>query len=413
MMEMKRALRVLFKTVIVLLLLPLILVYGIFLYVKFINPGAEQTMKETTEILEQKRSAGNGFGGEPGLQILDSGYRSERFFWMDSDHLIFQTNYNANFAEKSGKVYVWELTTNIIKPLFCDCFIAAFRGERFYFLRRSEDRLNLQGLRGADHFESKLYELEDRWITDGEVNIADALNRPSEKYGVTWSEGSVPAFRVRQEFRNEQGAPDHRVLHLPEWGWILRMPRTGPDYWDQSVPEMGFIDLDGEIYSEQPGTKVGAMIDIPAREYPGLKVIYMEYLDLYWLANNVYGDLSKTRAMGFIDHEGIFSPYLWPDSWGQYYAIPVPTRKGLFWSGLDYRENKSGGGEKGAFIRDFTGQIHEVIEGAAIALKISPDGCQVAFFNTLSEEDRSSSSLKMFNACNSTLENGVISDVEY
>ena len=74
MMEMKRALRVLFKTVIVLLLLPLILVYGIFLYVKFVNPGAEKTMKETTEFLEQKRSSGNGFGGESGLQRATISY---------------------------------------------------------------------------------------------------------------------------------------------------------------------------------------------------------------------------------------------------------------------------------------------------------------------------------------------------
>lgn len=413
MMEMKRALRVLFKTVIVLLLLPLILVYGIFLYVKFVNPGAEQTMKETTEFLEQKRSAGNGFGGEPGLQILDSGYRSERFFWMDSDHLIFQTNYNANFAEKSGKIYVWDLTTNIIKPLYCDCSINGYRGNQLYFLKRSEIKGSSQGALGANRFASELREFEDRWILDDEVNITDALEPPSVKYGVSWMGESLPSFRVRREFREEQRAPDHRILHLAEWGWVLRMPRTGPDYWGQSVPEMGFIDLGGEIYSEQPGTKVGDMIDLPAREYPGLQVIYIEYLDLYWLANNVYGDLSKTRTMGFVDRKGIFSAYLWPENWAQYYAIPVPTRKGMFWSGIDYREKKSGGGEKGAFIRDSNGQIHKVIEGAATAIKMSPDGCQIAFFNTLSEEDRSKSSLKNFNACNSTLENGVISDVEY
>ena len=308
---------------------------------------------------------------------------------------------------------MWDLTTNIIKPLFCDCSINGFRKNELYYSKRSEINGNLRGARGADLFASELLEVADRWILEAEINISDAIEPPSDKYEVFWRSEGRPWFRVRQEFRTDRSVPPHRFRYLSEWGWILRMPKVGPDYWDQSAPEMGFIDLDGEIYSGQPGTKIGDMIDIPAREYPELKVVYVEYLDLYWLANNVYGDLSKTRTMGFVDHEGIFSPYLWPDSWAQYSGIPIPTRKGIFWSGIDYRENNSGNGGNGAFLRDVKGEIHKAIEGSAIAIKMSGDGCQVAFFNTISEQDRSKSSLKIFNACNSKIENEVIEDVKY
>lgn len=413
MSRVNRILRVLFKTAVVLLLLPLMLVIGIFLYVKFVNPGAEQTMQEMTEFLEQRKSPGNGFGGEAGLQIMDSDYQSERFFWIDSNHLVFQTRSNVYFPEKSQKVFVWDLASNTIKPLPCDCSIQGFRENALYFLKKSTADATPEGILHADRFSAELRELDDRWAIDGEVNISETLELPSDKYGISWMGESVPSFRLRQEFRSKAKAPDHRFLHLPEWGWILRMPRTGPDYWDQSIPEMGFIDLGDEIYAEQPGIKVGEMIGLHPREYPDLRIVYVAYLDRYWLANTVYGDLSLTRAMGFISPEGVFTAFSWPDSWPQYSGIPMPTKKGIFWSGKDYREKRLGGGGKGAFIRDAKGHVHKVIQGTAIALKMSPDGCEVAFFNTLSEEDRSKSSLKNFRVCSSTIKNEVIEDVKY
>lgn len=411
MKTMKRILTLMFNTAVVLLLLPLMLVFAVFLYAKFVNPGAEKTMEEMTEFLEQRKLPDNGFGGEHGLKITDSGYSSERFFWMDSSHLIFRTNRTASAPKEKMKVLVWDLAVDIIKPLDSDYFISGFRDDKLFFVKRNEVRSKQARAQRYDYFEAEIHELEDIWVVQSEESLTDKQQPPSEQYELTWSGGSLPSFRVKREFREELDLPDHRFKYLWEWGWILRMPRSGPDHWGQSVPEMGFINLGGEIYAEQPGIKVGEMIGLPPREYPDLRIIYIAYLDRYWVANTVYGDLSLTRAMGFVGRDGVFTPYIWPENWPQYSGIPMPTRKGVFWSGKDYRE--SGGIDKGAFIRDSAGLVHKVIQGTAIAIKMSPDGCQVAFFNTLDEKDRSKSSLKNFSVCSSLIENEVVEDVEY
>ena len=410
---MKRILKLLIKTALVLLLLPLMLVFAIFLYATFVNPSAEKTMQEMTEFLEQRKSPGNGFGGEAGLQISDSRYASEKFFWMDSSHLIFRVKATVKAPEDGGKVFIWDVSADTIKPLDSNYAISGFRDNKLYFVRRNEDRSTRAQAPRYDYFSAEIRELEDRWVVESEENYTDKLQLPSEQYELSWVGESFPSFRVKREFREELGVPIHRFKYMWEWGWILRMPKLGEKYWGQSVPEMGFIDLDGKLYADQPGRKVADIIDLPAREFLGLRLVYVAYLDRYWLANTVYGDLSKTRIMGFVDRDGDFSPYLWPDGWLQYFAIPLPTRKGVFWSGIDYRKNKSGSSLKGAFIRGYNGRIHKVIEGAAVAMRMSADGCKVAFFNSLSEEDRSKTSLKIFNACSSIIGNRVIENVKY
>ena len=88
---MKRIMKILLKTAIVLLLLPLFIVYALFIYAKYINPSAEDTMKEMTEFMERRKLPGNGFGGEEGMIVIDSDYRSEKYFLIDNERQFFVT----------------------------------------------------------------------------------------------------------------------------------------------------------------------------------------------------------------------------------------------------------------------------------------------------------------------------------
>ena len=117
--------------------------------------------------------------------------------------------------------------------------------------------------------------------------------------------------------------------------------------------------------------------------------------------------------MGFIDDKGDLTPYAWPKGWPDYFFIPLPTRKGMFWSGLDHRNISSGPSRKGAFLQGASKKIHKVIQGATTALTLSPDGCFVAFYNNLDDGDQRKSSLKVFDACNSTENDKVLDYVDY
>ena len=136
---MKRVLKILFKTAIVLLLLPLFVVFGLFIYAQYINPDAEDTMKEMTEFLDKSKLAGNGFGGEEGIRVLDSKLRSsKKFFWIDKENVLFRTDINANGRKDIQRNYVWNTETDSIKPLSVNGPVSCFFNNNLYHAKPSE-----------------------------------------------------------------------------------------------------------------------------------------------------------------------------------------------------------------------------------------------------------------------------------
>lgn len=410
---MKRFLKFLIKATIVILLLPLFVVFAIFLYGTLVNPEAQRTMEKMTDFLEDRKAGGNGFGGDRGFPIRDTGYNTERFYWMDDDHIVFQTNYSSSNPERDNKVFVWDLQSESFKPVPCDCNILGFREGKIYFARRYEDNPSQYGPRGSHYFSATLQELDDDWIVIDAVNLTDTIRPPSEKYRVGWRVGGQYTYSVKNEFREDLDSPRHKTRLMPEWGWVLRLPWTGPEFWDQSVPEMGFIDLGGQVYAEQAGTKVGDLPDLPPRQLSSIRVVYVPYLEAYWLAADVNSDVSKTTYLGLINRQGEILPYSWPIHWPTYDSTPLPARKGVFWSGLDYRESSAQHNGYGAFLRDADNRIHKVIQGSTVKLTLSPDGCKIAFYNNLDKRDRSKTSMKVFDACQSTANDEVLRDVTY
>lgn len=410
---MKRVLKMFFKTAIVLLLLPLIVVFGLFIYAQYINPDAEDTMKEMSEFLEKSKLPGNGFGGEEGMKVIDSGYRSEKYFWLDNERLVFQKSYSAYDSKDVQKTHIWNIRDNLIKPLSCDCSIINFYADRLHYARFSETKTLPNGKKKADRFQATVVELKDQWVLENQVNEEELLGASADRHELAWGIDGKPWFRIRSDLRNDHDVPRHRFLYLWEWGWILRMPWVGPEHWNQTRPEMGFFDIGGNLYFGQPGKKVSDLLSMPAREYPGLKVRYIHFLEKFWLANTVYGDLKRKRIMGFIGRDGIFQELAWEDGWLEYSGIPLPTRKGIFWSGKDFRTTGSNPYFNGAYIKDGKDQIRNVVVGSAISSRLSDDGCKVAFFNTPDEGDRTSASLKVFNVCQSSINAKEMQDANY
>ena len=120
-------LKILLKVVIVILLLPLFIVYGIFLYAMYLQHSAEIYKQNLDKSLAELSSTGNGFGGEAGFSIQDSGYRARRiFFWIDNQNIVFVDDSKTDPEKKEQRVYVWNTENNTTKPLKLDGYVNCF-----------------------------------------------------------------------------------------------------------------------------------------------------------------------------------------------------------------------------------------------------------------------------------------------
>jgi hypothetical protein len=395
-----------------LLLFPLIVFCGLFTYGKYMTHVAQERLDAIDVQQERAMKTGNGFGGDPGMEILDSGYRSEKFFWIDDDNLVFETQLMANTPEGIRRQYVWNTRERTIKPLIIEGAISAFYDGKFHYAQFSDTEVLRNGRKKSDRFQSTLKELGDSWVIENRENMEDVLDPPPERYELAWHEGK-PWFYLDPKLRTESDIPKHRFEYMWEWGWILRKPWDGPQYLDQTYPEMGFFDIGGTIYADQEGVKVADLVDLPVNDLVHLVLVYVGFLDKYWLANRFYGGKPKQKFMGFLGRDGKFQEVELLDSWPGYSGIPLPSRKGLFWSGQDYRLVSPSPYDNGAFIRDRDGGIHKAIKGSALRSQLSSDGCRVAFFNPPRPDSRSGASLKIFNVCQSTMDGKELTNVDY
>jgi hypothetical protein len=411
---MKRLFKLLLTTTIVLLLLPLFVVFGLFIYGSYFNPDFEQTMKDMTAFLEKTGASGNGFGGEDGFVILDSGRSASKiFFWIDNENLIFSLAFNKGLESSNHRNFVWNTRTDTSKPLRIDGPITCFREGSLYHVLEPKVKDSTNEAKRGELLRSTLKELDDEWVVVSTERIREMWKPPSPRHDLQWSRKCKPWFPIRPKYRISTDAPEHRFTYLAEWGWILRMPNAGPQYWEQRIPKMGFIDLGEDVYYGQKGTPVAGLIDLPAADLPSLELIYINYLDKYWLANRLFRDITKTKFLGFISRSGEIQALEWPAHWPEYSGIPLPTKKGLFWSGKDYQKAAPSREESGAFVLGETGAIHKVIHGITLRESLSANGCNVAFINSPRDGDRSAATLKVFKVCSSTLHGQELQDAKY
>ena len=409
---MKKLFTLVFKTTVVLLLLPLFVVFGLFIYAQYVNPGAVDTMKAMTEKLE-KSASGNGFGGEEGFVVLDSMFKSsKKYFWLDNKNILFRTDFSAYSPKDVQRNYVWNTEEDSIKPLALDGSLSCFFEEKLYYASPSEAKTLPGGSVRAQVYQSELREIDNKWTVESSQNIESIWPRPSEDYDLYWSDECQPQFIEKPDLRSGNRSSAYRIKYASEWGWILRVPRVAPTSPTNKIPKVGLFDLNGEAYFGQRGRKVAGLSPSLSTDLSNLHLTYIGFLDRYLLANKLYGDRAKSKILELVDRNGKFQHIAALDDWLAYTDIPLPTRKGIFWSGKDYRMQNPSPTDTGTFLKDRGGRIHKVARGEAFGGALSSDGCSVAFFNP-PEYGKGKGSLKVLKVCDSKIDDEELQNVDY
>jgi hypothetical protein len=410
---MKRLFKLLFNTVIVLLLLPLFVVFGLFIYGNYFNPDFEQTMKDMTEFLEMTGASGNGFGGEEGFKVLDSKFKSSKsYFWLDNKNLAFRTDFGAGSPKDVQRNYVWNTEDDSIKPLELEGPIICSLEEKLYYSKPSEAKTLPNGKLKGQVYQSELREIDDRWIVDSSQKIDSIWTGPPEGYDLYWSNDCQPHFLEKTGYRSENRSSLFRIKFASEWGWILRVPRVPPKSPVSKIPRVGFYDLDGEAYFGQTGQKIAELPPALNIDITNLHLVYVDFLDEYLIANKLYGDRAKSKVLELVDRNGNFQHIAALDDWPAYTDLPMPTRKGIFWSGKDYRSKSHSQLDVGTYLQDGGGRIYKVAGGEAFSPELSNDGCSVAYYNP-PQNGKDKGSLKVLKVCNSTLNGKELQNVDY
>ena len=205
----------------------------------------------------------------------------------------------------------------------------------------------------------------------------------------------------------------HYFIAMPEWGWIYRRPSDKTMSPGARQHLMGFIDLQGEPYLDQPGARITGPLDQAARYSGQAEFRYIAFLDQYWIATRLYSDPLAPRYLALLDRSGHILKFNWPSNWSFYEDIPWPSRKGLFWASLDYGQPDPDINDFGGFI--FTGEqtVHKVVAGGVERISLSPDGCKIAFYHTPGPGRSGESRLRVFHACSSSIQGKEMTDVQY
>lgn len=399
-------------------MIPVVALTGMYIYGKYLTVAIENKQAAFSAQQERAATSGNGFGGDVGMDVIDSGFRvdtrmyNKQFFWIDHHVLLFKASKDVNAPEKYVGHILWNIQTNTMKPLVIEGMAIDFFDEKLRHVTLEERLRNSENSKKSYRYQSTLEELDDRWILIDTESMEDRVGQAPDRYEVAWTKDHEPWFRLKKGLRLETDLPEHKFDYLREWGWILRTPALGSEFRDQSDPNMGFIDVGGAIYANQQGRKVADLGDVLADHRSQLSVTYSGFLDMYWIATSGPPNDTNSSFMGLLKKDGSITTFAWPSSWPTYRGIPLPTKKGIFWSGPDFRIPKHTMGDSGVFIRNNDDQVYKLAHGSAGDALVSNDGCRIAFFN-VPQIDSGAGSLKVANVCTSTKDGRGLSDVDY
>ena len=410
---MKRLFRIMVRVVVVLISLPIVFLVSMYIYGKYLMHGVETRKVEFSAYQEGASTSGNGFGGDVGFEVFDTKLISKKYYWIDDIHLLVEAKKNLRTPDAPVGKLVLNSQTQSLKPLALDGYLLNFYGGYVLEGRFSETEISEDGKKKMEHFRSRLKELENAWVLEVTVKVEDVIGSPPARYEFGLSFDTKPKFSLQRELRTKNDVPEHRIRYLSEWGWIMRTPFSGSVEPTQTVPEMGFFDIGGEVYADQPGRKVADPLNLAPNEFDHLVVTYIDFLDKYWIANPYYGARrGAIPFMGFLERDGSFRESAWPAEWLDYSPIPLPTRKGVFWGGQDFRLQKRGRGTTGVFLRSYDGQVYKLMHGDIASPAVSKDGCRIAVFNQLRADDMETT-LKLANVCTATMDGRALRDDDY
>jgi hypothetical protein len=288
---------------------------------------------------------------KPSFILKDSGFPASsqhRIYWLDNERVIF-TGYEIDLEkiDKQGKygreqnIYIWDTRENrrsvYVKNASLGCY---FRGYIRYSILEGPSK---KGLMGQERIYLDLHYSKDTW--EGEP--------PEWEDGVKTHPITCKSYRSRgMDF----------VPLLPEHGHLefrrsVQSSENNPNYivWHLNNDEAA-----------------GRVLPVLIGEVLGSQLLYIEFLNAYVMSAGI--------ANGFwlLMPSGEVTKVILPDIKGGWRYF-MPTRTGIFASGGTInvkRENDSG--SRGAYWVEGN-TVHKIVSGFVQAMKVSPDGCKVAF----------------------------------
>lgn len=398
--------------IILVLLLPVIAYLALFVYGTYLIESVKMQQRAVDRKMESLKENDNGFGGESGLKVLDSGYYTSSHYWLDQSHVIFVREWLAGEDKYANANFVWDVQDNNIKPIELYGRLLCLRDGEIYFQSDSTEfpQAATNSSEGGIYL-AKIAELDSKWILNDVVNSKDLISPPSDRYRFEWKQNCGYWYRLKREEQSLNEVPEHRFDYFHEWGWILRTPSLGQE-GKQHIPEMGIFDIDKAIYSGQPGVKLADLPPVHDSEINDIQIQYLEYLDKFWLAVYSAEQPEINKSMFLVNRKGEYQEIPWLiKGWKKYNELPLLSRKGLVWEGYDYRLAKTSVYDLAGFIDH--GGVHKFVHGNVETMKLSPDGCKVAFSSRFRIDKGPAPSLKVFNICESTINGKELNDVYY
>lgn len=390
------------RLVIFILLLPVVFFCGLYIYGTYMTARIESRQDALDERQEVLSTSGNGLGGEPGMKVIASEHSPDRYFWMDNEHLIFITAYKASAPKDVDRKFIWNVIDNEIKPIELDGAVICFIEGKLYHAKFPDSKALPNDKKNVERFESTLKELNDRWVVENVRDVEKVWPAPSDRFRQSMGRECMPRFELRPEFRAETGEPEFRLHYLPEWNWVLRLPPMGHEFprGNTAETEFGFFEIEEEFYFGQSGIKVADLPDMSAYHINKIKLTYTSHLDSYLLTLSI-NNSGDEPYVAILNRDGGLTDVSWVSDWDGYNSHPVLSRKGLVWTGRDYREAIPSIYGAGSFIKLFDNGIHKYVHGSGYDLVLSPNGCVVAQSNR-PKTTSGQRNLIVFDICNST-----------
>jgi hypothetical protein len=403
--------RFIFKVISRLFTLITVIFFLLYAYGAYLAKQAE----DKDRALDLEIQSGNGFGGEAGMKIIDSEFSTSEFFWIDDDLLLFMIKRPTAENPRNRDNYIWDFTRDEVLPLELDGSASCIRDGYFYF-SKIVGRNGLSGEREMiETFRSKLARKGDRWSISKSQNIREVWSDIPDRYEYAWRDGHECKiwYYLPHSARLPGEPPRHHFRYLSMWNWIFRFPANRKINPGTALSDFGLFEIGNSPYYGQNGNTIEFLTTVPVEHYDHLVFKYIPFADRYWVASRLSHYPATSKYLAVLNRTGHLSIFNWPDSWKKYRAIPLPTRKGVFWSSYDYRQADPGSNNVGGFLLTQDSSVTKVIHGSADSAAVSPDGCKVAFYNQPKFSGTNNSRLRIFDVCNSSIQGREMIDVQF
>ena len=194
--------RMILKVTLIILLLPIVGLVSLYLTGVGMSWYLEHQQESVRAAQDEISMSGNGFGGEAGMAVVDSGYYTEQFYWLDDDHLVFNKKWIANTDMNDAVIYVWNVAANEIKPVDVYGRMFCALGTNIYFYDGDRERESpANANRFSNAMRGNLIEGAEAWKFENVQELEKIWSVPDERYEFAWARECTPWFRITSASR--------------------------------------------------------------------------------------------------------------------------------------------------------------------------------------------------------------------